>query len=111
MEFDVIISGLIRGEKTEDALIRNWNNMGIDSDPNANQPLLPSEIRAIQDLPDVIEGRSHYENLVKAAKAKYGTLKQAPGKRRRIIAHERRCMDLGYNLVDTMSSSPLRATH
>ena len=74
----VDVPGLVRGEKTEDALIRKWNNMGINADPNANRPLSPGEIRAIQELPDVVALRSDYENLAETVKAKYGTLKQAP---------------------------------
>ena len=72
------VASLVRGQETEDALIRKLNDIGTNADPDANVALSPEALEHIASLPDVASLRSEHHRLAEALKDKYGSITEAP---------------------------------
>lgn len=72
------VASLVRGQKPEDALLRKFNNVGLNADPNANITLPRETCERIAALPDVIALQAEHARLAECIKDKYGSIKDAP---------------------------------
>ena len=57
------VAGLVRGQETEDALIRKLNDIGTNADPGANVALRPKALEQIASQPDVASLYSEHRRL------------------------------------------------
>ena len=72
------VGSLVRGQATEDTLIRKLNDMGTNADPGANVALSPEALEHIASLPDVASLQSEHRRLAKALQDKYVSITRAP---------------------------------
>ena len=72
------VAGLVRGQVTEDALIRKLNDIGTNADPDANVALPPEALKHIASLPDVASLQSEHRRLANVLQNKYGSITKAP---------------------------------
>ncbi len=74
----LVVASLVRGQATEDALIRKMNDIGTNADPDANVALPPEAFEHIASLPDVASLQSEHRRLAKTLQDKYGSITKAP---------------------------------
>ena len=72
------VASLVRGQKTEDALLRKFNDVGLNADPNANIALPRETHDYIAALPDVAAFQAEQARLAECVKNKNGSIKNAP---------------------------------
>ena len=72
------VASLVRGQATEDALIRKLNDVGTNADPDANVALPPEALEHIASLPDVTALQSEHRRLAEILQDKYGSITKAP---------------------------------
>lgn len=72
------VASLVRGQKTEDALLRKFNDIGLNADPNANITLSCETHEHIAALSDVAALQAEHSRLAECIKNKYGSIKNAP---------------------------------
>ena len=72
------VASLVRGQDTEDTLMRKLNHADTDADPDANMPLPLEANEQIAMLPDVACLEAEYRSLAQCLKEKYGSIKNAP---------------------------------
>lgn len=72
------VASLVRGQETEDALIRRLNDVGTNADPGANVALSPEALEYIASLPDVAALQAERNRLAQALQEKYGSISRAP---------------------------------
>lgn len=71
------VGSLVRGQATEDTLIRKLNDMGTNADPGANVVLPREALQHIGSLPDVASLQSEHRRLAKALQDKYISITRA----------------------------------
>lgn len=72
------VASLVRGQATEEALIRKLNDIGTNADPDANVALPPEALEHIASLPDVISLQAEHRRLARTLQDKYGSITKAP---------------------------------
>lgn len=72
------VASLVRGQKTEDALLRKFNDVGLNADPNANIALPRETHDYIAALSDVAALQAEQSRIAECIKNKYGSIKNAP---------------------------------
>lgn len=72
------VASLVRGQKTEDALLRKFNGVGLNADPNANIALPRETHDYIATLSDVATLQAEQCRLAECIKNKFGSIKNAP---------------------------------
>ena len=72
------VASLVRGQETEDELIRRMNDIGTNADPDANVALSREALEHIASLPDVASLQSERRRLAQALQDKYGRIAEAP---------------------------------
>ena len=72
------VASLVRGQDTEDALMRKLNHADTDADPDANMSLPLEANEQIAMLPDVACLEAEYQRLAQDLKNKYGCIENTP---------------------------------
>lgn len=72
------VASLVRGQESEDALIRKLNDIGTNADPDANVALSTEALERIASLPDVVSLQSKHRRLAETLRDRYGSIRKAP---------------------------------
>lgn len=75
---NIDVANIVRGQPTEDALLRQLNCMGAEKDPNANVALPKGFDQEVAALPDVIVVETQWRTLTASIRRKYGFVSSAP---------------------------------
>ncbi len=81
------VANLVRGQKPEDTLLRRFNDVGLNADPNANITLPRETSERIAVLPDVIALQAEQSRLAECIKAKWGSIKIAPASEELVVQY------------------------
>lgn len=76
---NIDVANVVRGQPTEDGLLRKLNCMGVNKDPNANVALPTGYNEQIAALPDVAALEAECRRLTASLKDKYDLIRNAPG--------------------------------